>query len=130
MGVTFTRTRISNPRRGRLATEIDMLVDTGAVFSVVPRSVLRKIAVRAEERDEFTLADGTIVRYPVGEVRFELEGRRGTSKVILGPEGVTPLLGALTLESLGLMVNPVTREIRPMRLVLARAPSPRRSRRR
>jgi hypothetical protein len=32
---------------------------------------------------------------------------------------VTPLLGAVTLESLGLMVNPVTRELIPMRLFLA-----------
>jgi len=32
-----------------------------------------------------------------------------------------PLLGAFTLESLGLMVNPVTRELLPMRLVLAAA---------
>jgi hypothetical protein len=38
---------------------------------------------------------------------------------VFGPEGVTPLLGVFTLESLGLMVNPVTRELSPMRLVLA-----------
>jgi hypothetical protein len=41
---------------------------------------------------------------------------------VFAPEGVTPLLGALTLESLGLMVNPVTRELLPMRLLLAAAP--------
>jgi len=47
-------------------------------------------------------------------------GMKGsTSKVLFAPEGVTPLLGALTLESLGLMVNPVTRELTPMRLILA-----------
>ncbi|MGB0062078.1 hypothetical protein [Candidatus Binatus sp.] len=38
---------------------------------------------------------------------------------MFGPPNVTPLLGALTLESLGLMVNPVTREVLPMRLFLA-----------
>jgi hypothetical protein len=32
---------------------------------------------------------------------------------------VTPLLGVLTLERLGLMLNPVTRELLPMRLFLA-----------
>jgi hypothetical protein len=57
----------------------------------------------------------------VGEAFFELGTDRGTSQVVFGPEGVTPLLGAFTLESLGLMVNPVTRELVPMRLVLARA---------
>jgi hypothetical protein len=51
--------------------------------------------------------------------------RRGTSKVVFGPPNVTPLLGALTLESLGLMVNPVTREVLPMRLFLAASRSPR-----
>ena len=30
-----------------------------------------------------------------------------------------PLLGAVTLETLGLMVNPLTRELLPMRLMLA-----------
>jgi hypothetical protein len=29
------------------------------------------------------------------------------------------LLGAVTLETLGFMLNPLTREIRPMRLMLA-----------
>jgi clan AA aspartic protease len=87
------------------AAEVEMLVDTGTVFSVLPRNILKKIGVRAEETDEFMLADGTLVRYPVGEARFELEGRKGTSKVVFGPIRGTPLLGALTLESLGLMVN-------------------------
>jgi hypothetical protein len=44
---------------------------------------------------------------------------RATSKVVFAPAGATPLLGALTLESMGLMVNPVTREVLPMRLFLA-----------
>ncbi len=55
---------------------------------------------------------------------FELGDRRGTSKVVFGPPNVTPLLGALTLESLGLMVNPVTREVLPMRLFLGSFPPP------
>ena len=65
------------------------------------------------------LADGTHRAHDVGEAFFELGERGGTSKVVFGPPNVTPLLGALTLESLGLMVNPVTREVLPMRLFLA-----------
>jgi len=40
---------------------------------------------------------------------------------------VAPLLGAVTLETLGLMVNPLTREVIPMRplpMYRMRAPAP------
>jgi clan AA aspartic protease len=122
MGITFTKARISNPRQlRRRAVELDFLIDTGAVYSVVPSSIARKLALPKLDREEFTLADGTRRAYDVGEAFFELDDRRGTSKVVFGPSNVTPLLGALTLESLGLMVNPVTREVLPMRLFLASA---------
>ncbi len=68
------------------------------------------------------MADGSHVAYDVGEATFIVGTRGRTSQVVFAPEGVTPLLGALTLESLGLMVNPVTRELLPMRLLLAAAP--------
>ena len=120
MGITLTNVRVSNPRRARgRAIEIEFLIDTGALYSVVPGSIARQLALEKLDREEFTLADGTHRSYDVGEAFFELEDRRGTSKVVFGPANVTPLLGALTLESLGLMVNPVTREVLPMRLFLA-----------
>ena len=122
VGVTYVRVKVSNPRQpGEQAIELEFLVDTGAIYSVVPGGVLEALGVPRLKRQDFTLADGTHQAYDVGEAFFELGGDLGTSKVIFGPEGVTPLFGALTLESLGLMVNPVTRELLPMRLVLARA---------
>jgi clan AA aspartic protease len=119
-GITFTKARISNPRqpRGR-AVEFEFLIDTGAIYSVIPGSIARKLGLPKLDREEFPLADGTRRAYDVGEAFFELGDRRGTSKVVFGPPNVTPLLGALTLESLSLMVNPVTREVSPMRLFLA-----------
>jgi clan AA aspartic protease len=121
VGVTFTKVQIENPERTDLTPiEIEVLVDTGAIYSVVPASVLEGLGIQPLEREQFTLADGTHVSYDVGEARFIFGSRRRTSQVVFAPEGVTPLLGAFTLESLGLMVNPVTRELLPMRLLLAR----------
>jgi hypothetical protein len=74
-------------------------------------------------RETFPLADGSHRHYAVGEAFLEREGHRGTSKVVY----CTPLLGALTLESLGWIVNPVTHELRPMRLRMAALTSPRRA---
>lgn len=39
--------------------------------------------------------------------------------MILGQEGDEPLLGVVTLEILGLVLNPFTREFQPMRMLLA-----------
>ncbi len=118
LGITFTKAKISNPRHLRRIIELEFLIDTGAIYSVVPTPTARKLALTKLDREDFTLADGTRRSYDIGEAFFELGDRRGTSKVVFGPPHVTPLLGALTLESLGLMVNPVTREVSPMRLFL------------
>jgi hypothetical protein len=57
----------------------------------------------------------------VSECRFRVKGRTATSPVVLGGADDAPLLGAVTLETLGLMINPLTRELLPMRLMLAAA---------
>jgi clan AA aspartic protease len=122
VGITFARVNVSNPRRSDLsAVDLEFLVDTGAIYSAMPTSALEALGIARLGRHEFTLADGTHQAYDVGEAFFELDTRGGTSRVVFAPDGVTPLLGAVTLESLGLMVNPVTRELLPMRLFLATA---------
>jgi clan AA aspartic protease len=122
VGITFTRVRVSNPRRPDIgAVELEFLIDTGAIYSALPASNLESLGIVRLERQEFTLADGTHRAYDIGEAFFELGAKGGTSRVVFAPEGATPLLGAFTLESLGLMLNPVTRELIPMRLFLAQS---------
>ena len=58
---------------------------------------------------EFTLADGTSIKRSVSECRFEIRGAAATSPVVLGEEHDGALLGAVTLETLGFMLNPLTR---------------------
>ena len=128
VGITFAKVKISNSRRPDLGSvEREFLVDTGAIYSVVPASILESLDVARMEHEVFTLADGTHQGYDVGEAFLELGTKRGTSRVVFAPEGVTPLIGAVTLEGFGLMVNPVTRELLPMRLFLAALGAPVRS---
>ena len=56
------------------------------------------------------LARGGALR-AVSDARSEIARRTGTSPVVLGERDDAPLLGAVTL---GLMVNPLTRKVRPM----------------
>jgi predicted aspartyl protease len=70
------------------------------------------------EKHTFTLADGTHVERKVSECRIALNGVERHSPVILGEPGDDPLLGAITLEVLGLVLDPFKRELRPMKLRL------------
>jgi predicted aspartyl protease len=91
-----------------------MLADSGARYSVVPAAVLARLGIRPERTETFTLADGTSIRRRLGIARFELGGRRAASTVIFGKAGDSALLGVVTLEELGLMIDPLRRRLRPL----------------
>ncbi len=119
MGLTYVRVTVARPSgRGR-SVNIRFLIDTGAVYTVLPLHIWRALKLRPQRRVEFTLADGTTITRGVSECRFTLEGQRATSPVVLGEADDGPLLGAVTLETVGLMVNPLSRTLSPMRLMLA-----------
>ena len=67
----------------------------------------------------FSLADGTVLKKRVCSAYFELGGEGGPAPVVYGEQGDEPLLGATTLESLGLVLNPFTRTLHPMRMLMA-----------
>src|SRR5262247_3320648 len=121
MALTYVAGTVTRSGRRRRPVSIRFLVDTGAVYTVLPESVWRGLGLRGDRVVEFTLADGTAIRRDVSECRIQVEGRSATSPVVLGGPDDAPLLGAVPLETLGLMVNPLTRELLPMRLMLSRA---------
>ena len=124
VGLTDVRGTVSRrDGRGR-AIRVRFLVDTGAVYSVLPRRVWHALGLRPERTAEFTLADGSSISRGVSECRFTIAGMTATSPVVLGQADDEPLLGAVTLETLGLiMVNPLNRKVYPMRLTLGALPA-------
>ena len=124
MGVTYVRARLRR-RDGRGPTRNErFLVDSGAIYSVLPEETWRALKLKPEREVEFTLADGTPITRRVSECRFEIRGAAATSPVVLGEEHDGALLGAVTLETLGFMLNPLTREILPMRMAPSQYAAP------
>ena len=121
MGLTYIDGAVRPTCRRRRPRRVRFLVDSGAVYSVLPRSEWRALGLKPERELEFVLADGTTLTRGVSECTFDLEGRRATSPVVLGETEDEALLGAVTLETLGLLLNPLNRTLQPMRMVLARA---------
>ena len=119
MGLTYVDGRLRVPGRRR-SRRVRFLVDSGAVYSVLRDTDWRALGLSPERELDFVLADGTTLTRGVSECSFEVEGRRATSPVVLGETEDEALLGAVTLETLGFVLNPLTRTLQPMRMVLAR----------
>ncbi len=93
-------------------------VDSGATYSLVPRDVWKRLGLQPLRRVGFVLADGTEMERDVGECWMELEPEgQGTSPMILGEPGDSALLGVVTLEVMGLVLNPFKRSLHPMRML-------------
>lgn len=99
---------------------VDFLIDSGAVYSLVPKQKLKSLGLKPYKSVDFVLADGTKITRQVGDAYFEYQGEGGSAPVIFGEAGDEPLLGVTTLESLGLVLNPFRRELHPMRMMLGK----------
>jgi predicted aspartyl protease len=120
MGLTYVEGKLRVPGGRRRPRHARFLVDSGALYSVLRSADWRALGLTPDRELDVVLADGTTLTRGVSECTFEIEGRRATSPVVLGETEDEALLGAVTLETLGLMLNPLNRTLQPMRMVLAR----------
>jgi predicted aspartyl protease len=119
MGMTEVRVRVMNLTDEARFADVDMVVDSGAIYSVVPAPILRGIGVVPRETKVCGLANGGNVRRDVGNVIYEIDGSSGAAPVIFGRRGDSSLLGVVTLEALGLRLDPLKRRLHPLRLMIA-----------
>ena len=116
MGVTFIEGTVTGP--GGKQQTVDFLVDSGVTYSLLPHSAWKAIELEPKRRMTFTLADGTRLERDVSECHLSLPHGEGHTPVILGQEGDKALLGTVTLEILGLVLNPFNRTLQPRRMLL------------
>ena len=118
MGLTIKKFIVKASFQALEKIEVDFMIDSGAVYSLVPKVELEKMVIAPHKTMEFFLADGTKITRHVGGAYFEYAGEGGFAPVIFGEEGDEPLLGATALESCGLVLNPYRRELYPMRMAI------------
>lgn len=118
MGIVTVTVKVKNPKDESKFIEEEFLVDSGASFSVVPKPLLDKIGVISYREEKFTLADGRVVTRKLGEAIFEFRGKRAPSPVVIGKKNDSLLLGTLTLEAMGLVLDPFQRKLYHAKLVL------------
>src|SRR5437868_11762902 len=119
MGITTDILKVREHRKSQKSAEVEFLVDSGAVYSLVPGKILDELGIEPYKEMSFALADGTSIKRRISSAYFEYQDEGGPAPVIYGEEGDSPLLGATTLEAMGLVLNPFTRTLHPMRMLLA-----------
>ena len=116
MGITYVEGQVKGPT-GRRA-RVNFLVDSGATYSLLPYKEWKKIKLAPRRTVEFRLADGTVITRKVSECLIILPQGQGHTPVILGEPEDQALLGVVTLEILGLVLDPFKRTLQPMRMML------------
>ena len=116
MGITYIDGEVTGPT-GETAN-VQFLVDSGATYSLLGKDTWEAIGLKPKRSASFALADGTRIERQISECHVTLPQGESHTPVILGEEGDEPLLGAVTLEILGLVLNPFNRTLQPMRMLL------------
>ena len=119
MGLTVLEIEVSSPATSDTAETVEFLIDSGAVYSVVPAEILEGLGMRPLTEQSFRLTDGTQISRRKGVAVFKYGDRIGGADVIFGEEGDYSLLGAFTPEALGLSLDPLRRELRQLPMLLA-----------
>ena len=119
MGLTFLEVEVGNPANPAVTEKVEFLIDSGAIYSVVPTPILNRLGIKPIAEQEFILANGAKIVRKKGIALFKYGERIGGADVIFGEEEDSVLLGVFSLEALGLVLDPLRRELKPLPMVLA-----------
>jgi clan AA aspartic protease len=118
MELTHVTVRIANPADSRRYRDVDFLVDSGAIYTVIPKAILREVGISPHSKRSFFLANGEKFERRMGSADVLYKKRHGAATVIFGEKGDFPLLGVTALEALGLIFDPVRRKLKAVALTI------------
>ncbi len=90
---------------------VQALVDTGASYSMLPGALLRELGVQSRGRRPFVLASGAMMTREVGQTWVRVDGHEVMTIIVFGDDAGPTLLGAVTLEEMGLGVDPLGQKL-------------------
>ena len=109
MGLTEAEAIIQGPKGNET---LRLLVDTGSLHSWIDADILQKLGVEPRYTMGFRTITGTRVERQVGFAEVEMLGVKFPCVIVFAQSGDMGVLGATTLDNLGLEVDLTTREIK------------------
>ncbi|MGQ9573179.1 MAG: retroviral-like aspartic protease family protein [Dehalococcoidia bacterium] len=92
---------------------LDALVDTGAMFTTIPRPILERLGVKPFRTMPVRFANGQIEEWQLGQIEAELAGARMPILCLFGSADAPPIIGAHALEAFLLAVDSVQEKLVP-----------------
>lgn len=114
------KAKVANPADPKRFFDEDFWVDTGSLYTFIPEDRLQGIGIQPSRTRAFTLADGRHDRRLLGEALITLHelNETVTNPVVFGPKDSLYLIGAVTLETFAVEVDPATRELKPITAII------------
>jgi len=120
MGTFKINAKVWKPFDRPKEAEVELIVDSGSTYTVLPESLLKGINVKPTRMIRLRLADSKVVEKALGEVGIAInEYVASATPVVFGDEDVC-LLGAVTMEQLSLAPDPVKKILVPVEALLMR----------
>ena len=95
--------------------ELEGLVDTGATITKIPKDVLDELGLKPVRKGKFELSDGRIIERDIGfaTIKINIDGKEFVciSPVAFSEKEEEIIIGSVTLESMGLGVDPVRKKL-------------------
>ncbi len=117
MGYIKVKVKVWNVKEPKLSKELELLTDTGSIYTVLPKDLLIELKVDTIGKRRFRLANNEVIERDVGIIGVEIDGLITHTVTIFGDKDVY-LLGVVTLEELGLQVDTVEGRLKALELLL------------
>jgi len=113
MGTFSAKLRLWNPGAPEKTEEVVAMVDTGAAFSWIHRERLERLSAQFLRRMGFRAIDGSIIERETAAVWVGSDGFSGPGTVVIAERSDMEVIGAHTIEGLGLVADPVQKKLVP-----------------
>jgi aspartyl protease family protein len=105
--------RIWNPASPERVEELEAIVDTGASFSWISRSRLERLGLSSSRRMPFRTIEGRVLERDLAAIYIATDVYSAPDVVVMAEAGETEVLGAHSIEGLGMAADPVQKKLTP-----------------
>ena len=118
MATVTVKVKVWNPADPSRFAEAEVWADTGAAYSWISKARLEPMGVQKVRRLQFRTIEGHTVERDLAAVFLSTDGYTGGDNVVVAESGDLEVLGARSLESMGLAVDPVHKKLVPLVVAL------------
>ena len=113
MGTFSAKLRVWREDRPEGAQELELLVDTGALFSWISKARLERLGAMPAYQMPFRTIDGRVLERDMAVIYIGTDGRSVPDLVVMAEEGESEVIGAHSIEGLGMAADPVQKKLVP-----------------